>query len=304
MPKFLIVVLLFFAQASLAASFDPENFLDSTAHLEFSQAQFCQFPVRACTRACTDQACTQECVEASKCQDVKVHGSGVFLSKDLVLTAYHNIDGHLGSAEDAMNQVLSKILPQQRGHWIFPHEFQQVLADGSPMPSGADWPAISLVSIFARNQDKAFVVEDVLWKDKDHDLAILKLRAHSDATLPKIRPVVFGSLKEIQLLDRLIGVGSPGGYRWIISSGELTNKSLSIPHVCKQGCFTHSIPAGHGNSGGPIFSDQGKLVGIFIGSFVNPVTNNPIPSLAYGISIDRIKEIFQDQDKQDLLEKF
>lgn len=184
-----------------------------------------------------------------KCELSSYVGSGVYESSSTVLTNHHVVEDYLG-----------------------------------PVKSGDKWNFAppSLPFIVENYGGSTEVGEAIVWHDGPNDLALVRL----GSSMSGVEVPTFGSLADLNLLDRLVTMGTPAGVQWTASSGELTNKSIAR-NRCQQ-CISFSIPIGGGNSGGPVVNEQGELVALVAGRVLH-LNGNPYNNLSYGPHIDIIK---------------
>jgi len=143
-----------------------------------------------------------------------------------------------------------------------------------------------VTSVEAYSEDVT-LLRSVRWHDEGDDIALVELNESlSGSDVPS-----FGSLSSLRLLDELFTIGNPAGVQWTASLGHLTNKNPSSD-LCDN-CILYSIPTGGGNSGGPVFNSEGRLVAIH--AFVTLQNNaSSYDNMRGGPHIDRIKELIQD----------
>ena len=229
-------------------------------------------PIDSCLRACQDDdgdsstgdfvvnGNNYECVA-----EIGV-GSGVFQAKDKVLTNHHVVYRLLNNNDELLNNK------------------------NEPVSNSATrfrFRALSAVKSYGGGTQ---IIEsnDIQWYDTASDIAFLNL----DNAISSARPVRLGSLDDLRVLDPLVTIGQPAGHKWIISQGQLTSKNYST-NKCRH-CIAHSIPIGGGNSGGPIFDRDGKLVGLIA------ITNRGYDNLSAGPHIDRIKHLLDHDGSGDV----
>ena len=96
------------------------------------------------------------------------------------------------------------------------------------------------------------------------DIAVVKIEANN---LPTIE---FGDSSTLQKGQSLLTIGHPGVYGdWVVTGGKLLK-------IKKYNIFTN-IPAGQGNSGGPIINLQGQMVALLYGGISTPIEKKPNP---------------------------
>jgi len=129
---------------------------------------------------------------------------------------------------------------------------------------------------------------------KDCDIGFIKVDS------PVLKPAKFGSIKDSVLGQPVFIIGSPYGKinfnnvtLGIISGVDRDWDGLSRsgePYGWKV-AFTSDSAAHPGNSGGPVFSMDGKVRGLLVGGF-RPVLNCSMPSDLFMGDIENIKLMF------------
>ncbi len=104
----------------------------------------------------------------------------------------------------------------------------------------------------------------VLAKNKLQDLAIIKV-----GNFPQnISPVKLGSINEINIGDKVYAIGHPEGLPWTFTDGTVSQIRKNHKWEYASGSSHEATliqtqtPISPGNSGGPLFSDKGRLIGI------------------------------------------
>ena len=127
--------------------------------------------------------------------------------------------------------------------------------------------------------------------DKKKDLAMLEI-----AKLPfGIRPVKYGKFKDIKVGETLFAIGHPKGLLWSFTSGMVSQvrpnytwRYLSTRHHAN--VIQTQTPINEGNSGGPLFNKEKKLVG------VNTFTTEG-ENLNFAIAVDDLIEFINEKPK-------
>jgi len=108
------------------------------------------------------------------------------------------------------------------------------------------------------------MIGTVVATNKIEDLAIIKVSNFPQ----KINPVIFGSIKDIRIGDKVYAIGHPEGLPWTFTDGTVSQIRKNHRWKYKEGSkhqatlIQTQTPINPGNSGGPLFSESGKLIGI------------------------------------------
>lgn len=124
------------------------------------------------------------------------------------------------------------------------------------------------------NSGKRIMVKEY-FPSKVHDIAVLKLE------VPGLKPVKIGSFYDCRLGQTLYSIGTTRKLTMFnsVAVGNLQKKHLSLTsHPGWETLFALTAEGGPGNSGGPVFSLDGRLRGIWVGSTQ--------PNIHYAIPID------------------
>lgn len=144
----------------------------------------------------------------------------------------------------------------------------------------------NVYSIEAERADHSFFsIESVVAYDEEKDIAILR------APEGKLAPLKTGSSMDIKRGEKTVAIGSPIGIHQMISTGVFSNYLDAKTHI--RILSTASIS--HGSSGGALFNNHGKVVGITSGAYE---TGN---DLYYSIPIYYAQELYDNRDPKDEL---
>jgi len=91
----------------------------------------------------------------------------------------------------------------------------------------------------------------VIWSDVERDLAMI------DVTIPDGHPRANLSCDQPETGQHVISVGHPIQSKWVLVGGYLRNTALVAGRYVSLG-----FPVGLGTSGGPVFDEDGDVVGI------------------------------------------
>ena len=92
---------------------------------------------------------------------------------------------------------------------------------------------------------------DVIWSDPERDLAII------DVSIPEGHPTAKLSCEQPSPGQHVMSIGHPIQSQWVLVGGYLPSSGLIAGRYMSLG-----FPVGLGTSGGPVFNDEGKVVGI------------------------------------------
>lgn len=153
-----------------------------------------------------------------------------------------------------------------------------------------------LVVELTEGSNKKNYKAEVVTVDKDNDLAIIKIK---DDNFEKLPPLKY-SFKENGQLDvggTVFTIGYPHALTGMGKDAKFTDGKISAKtgYEGAINSFQSTIPIQPGNSGGPVFNDQGQLVGVINASIRNA------ENVAYAIKLNYIKNLVEVlPDKVDL----
>ena len=123
------------------------------------------------------------------------------------------------------------------------------------------------------NKGKVYDIGSVLAYDSDKDVAILKVSANID-----VQPLSICDDSNIKKGEKVIAIGSPIGIQNSVSAGIYSGSILNGEIEMIQ--FT--APISPGSSGGPLFNNNGEVIGITTGSYESGQNINvAIPSSVF-----------------------
>ena len=105
-------------------------------------------------------------------------------------------------------------------------------------------------------------IGDVIGKDRDLDIAVVKVNA-SNST--RLQPLMIGDSSKLIVGEKIVAIGNPFGLSGSMTSGIVSqigrllpqDTGYSIPNVIQTDAAINP-----GNSGGPLFNMKGEVVGI------------------------------------------
>ena len=110
--------------------------------------------------------------------------------------------------------------------------------------------------IFVRVGEKEYEAK-VIGADPYMDIAVIKIK-----TSDKFRPVSFGDSSKARVGDWVVAIGNPFGLGGTVTSGIISARNRQIGLTRYEDFIQTDASINQGNSGGPLFNLEGKVIGI------------------------------------------
>jgi len=137
--------------------------------------------------------------------------------------------------------------------------------------------------IEVRLSDKTKLIAQVVGKDPDTDLAVLKVTA--DHPLPSAR---FGDSTTVRVGQWVLAVGNPFGLDRTVTLGVVSGIGRENVNLSRYENFIQTDASiNPGNSGGPLFNLRGEVIGI------NTAIINFAQGIGFAIPSNMAKQVFQ-----------
>lgn len=105
--------------------------------------------------------------------------------------------------------------------------------------------------------DGSKLTAELVGKDQKSDLAVLRVKP------PKpLRAVAFGDAEKLRVGDWVLAIGNPFGLGGSVSAGIVSARNRNINAGPYDNFIQTDAAINRGNSGGPLFDTEGKVVGI------------------------------------------
>jgi serine protease Do len=137
--------------------------------------------------------------------------------------------------------------------------------------------------IEVRLSDKTKLIAQVIGKDPDTDLAVLKVTA--DHPLPSAR---FGDSSTVRVGQWVLAVGNPFGLERTVTLGVVSGVGRENVNLSRYENFIQTDASiNPGNSGGPLFNLRGEVIGI------NTAIINFAQGIGFAIPSNMAKQVLQ-----------
>tara|TARA_B100002052_G_scaffold273636_1_gene276191 strand:- start:1262 stop:2677 length:1416 start_codon:yes stop_codon:yes gene_type:complete len=110
--------------------------------------------------------------------------------------------------------------------------------------------------IIVRVDNKEYEAE-VVGSDPYADVAVLKIQSDED-----FKPVLFGNSDKARIGDWVVAIGNPFGLGGTVTSGIISARNRDINLTRYDDFIQTDASINQGNSGGPLFNLEGKVIGI------------------------------------------
>ena len=125
-------------------------------------------------------------------------------------------------------------------------------------------------------------------KDKENDIAVLKIDAPAD----ELYPINLGMSERLRVGQRVYALGNPFGWDGTLTSGIVSSLNRNLPSRVPGRDMLSLIQTdaamNPGNSGGPLLDTGGRMVGMCVAIATRTGENTGV---GFAIPVDRIKQI-------------
>ncbi|MGN6545354.1 MAG: S1C family serine protease, partial [Aureliella sp.] len=123
--------------------------------------------------------------------------------------------------------------------------------------------------------------------DAETDIAVLRIDAPAD----KLEPLAWGDSTNLRVGQRIYAIGNPFGLERTMSTGIISSLNRQIPagqHRTMRSLIQLDIALNQGNSGGPLISSRGELIGM---NTAIMSTNGDSAGVGFAIPVSTIRRI-------------
>ena len=138
-----------------------------------------------------------------------------------------------------------------------------------------------------------YFLDQVVVSDKTRDIAILLFPEGE-----KYEALEMDAEKELKRGQSVVAIGNPIGFRGTVSYGNIS----AFPRMEGYGglkCIQFTAPMSHGSSGGCLFDDAGKLIGVSSGVGVSEYNGEVGENISLAVPISVVLELYGQWNKTD-----
>lgn len=235
----------------------------------------------------------------------KYFGTGLALSLALAAPLEGRTIGH-GGIQNLIKTVVDVKTSDEGSDDLLKDDSFVKGSDGSGFIVGEDGYIVTNCHVISGAKEIKVVLSDdteyvaqVIGKDERSDIALLKINVAK-----KLPTVVFANSDKVEVADDVLAIGNPLGFGKTVTSGIISFKSRSLSaHIAKGAegdlvlYLQTDAAVNYGNSGGPLFSYKGEVVGmitVFMGDGgYSTGINFAIPSNVVKKAIDQLRRFGQ-----------
>ncbi|HXF50380.1 MAG TPA: trypsin-like peptidase domain-containing protein [Dehalococcoidia bacterium] len=142
--------------------------------------------------------------------------------------------------------------------------------------------------VFVTFADGTEVRADVLGRDPGNDLAIVKARDAGEL----LKPATLGDSSQVKVGQPVVAIGNPFDLEATMTAGIVSGLNRTLPSSANgrpiRGLIQTDAAVNPGNSGGPLLTLDGKVIGINT-AVENPSGGNFFVGVGYAVPIDTAK---------------
>jgi putative serine protease PepD len=144
-------------------------------------------------------------------------------------------------------------------------------------------------SITVETKDGTTYKATLVGSDETTDVAVI----HIDASARALHPLTFGDSSALQVGDGVVAIGDPFGLADSVSAGIVSalDRTITSPNNRPiHGAIQTDAAINHGNSGGPLFDEQGQVVGITSQIYADSSTSGNV-GIGFAVPSATVKQV-------------
>lgn len=178
--------------------------------------------------------------------------------------------------EDIIDAVVSVDVPDGGGSGVIVDQEGYVITNYHVIQGSS---AISILTF-----DKKLYPARLVGFNQKHDIAVLKIEG-SDFERMK-----FGNSNHVQIGQKVIALGSPGGLDFTVTEGIVSAKRTDS---VGRNYLQTDVPVNPGSSGGPLVDAAGRIIGI------NQIKIKEFEGIGFAIAVNDIDDIVDEMVERD-----
>jgi len=144
-------------------------------------------------------------------------------------------------------------------------------------------------SITVQTNDGTTYKATLVGSDETTDVAVIHISAPAGA----LHPISFGNSSSVAVGDAVVAIGDPYGLAETVTTGIVSalNRTITSPnnHPIRNAIQTDAA-INHGNSGGPLFNDQGQVIGITSQIYSDQTSSGNV-GIGFAVPSSTVKQI-------------
>jgi serine protease Do len=213
-----------------------------------------------------------------------------------------------GPGGDEMERFMERFFGE-RGPFANPRGFGPGMPHGMPMGAAGSGFIVDADGLIVTNfhvidgADQVTVTlsdgrdfeAKIVGSDPDTDLAVLKIDAGE-----KLPVATFADADQVRVGDPVIAIGNPFGLGGTVTAGIVSAKDRALGAGRYDDFFQIDAPINHGNSGGPTFDLQGRVIGVNT-AIQSPTGGNV--GIGFAIPADLVQDVVADLRDDGMVER-
>ena len=131
--------------------------------------------------------------------------------------------------------------------------------------------------------------------DADSDLAVLKIPPGELRTVGEVPFAVFGDSEQLAVGDPVYAIGAPRRLRGTLTNGIISAIDRDVEVEGRTMTLLQTNAAlNSGNSGGPLISERGQVVGINVAKYMSDWNRDSVEGLGFAIPSAQLERIVND----------
>ena len=207
---------------------------------------------------------------------------------------------NLNSIEDILDEATHSVVGisklQSTGNSIFIEKSESKLGLGSGVIVSKNGYILTNQHVAGEKYSTCYITLEngksyngnVVWSDKDIDLAIVKINAQN------LKSIKIGDSDNIKVAQKVYAIGNPVGFEFqrTVTAGIISGLNRTIRLSEEEATYMEDLiqtdaTINEGNSGGPLINESGEVIG------VNSVKITSAEGIGFAVPINSVKAILK-----------